>query len=117
MVFHELEPELRKEKACWIGQTIQKKVFPHVTARLFPKEVCNGCAARVAAAPSLLHKVWRTEWYLFREAGTIGTTRCCRPTGTPTPVSGPPKRFIYYGDSTVKNSWEVLLYPARKPCK
>lgn len=27
------------------------------------------------------------------------------------------KRFLFYGDSTVKNSWELLMFMARRMCK
>ena len=76
----------------------------------------EGCSNSppVMASPSGPGLTWRMETYYFRRNHTYLDAPCCKPRlGKP---PGPPfSRLLFFGDSTVRNSWEMLLYPARKP--
>lgn len=56
------------------------------------------------------------ETYYYRQNHTYQEASCCKPR-LAKPAGPPVSRFLFYGDSTVKNSWELLMYPARRPCK
>jgi hypothetical protein len=49
-----------------------------------------------------------------RQNNSYHAAPCCKP-AFPRP-SIPTERLLFYGDSTVKNSWELLMHMARAPC-
>ncbi len=77
----------------------------------------EGCAApTLPAAPSGsgVGHAWRMETYTYRQNHTYQTAQCCR-ARLPLPPGSPPySRLLFYGDSTVKNSWELLTIAARQ---
>jgi hypothetical protein len=58
---------------------------------------------------------WRMEMYYYRKSHSMVPAACCKPRLPPSAV--PTSRFLFFGDSTVKNSWELITYAARQPCK
>ncbi|KAG1673147.1 hypothetical protein FOA52_015258 [Chlamydomonas sp. UWO 241] len=58
--------------------------------------------------------IFRMETYYYRQNHTYQEATCCKPR-FPKPAHTV-SRFMVYGDSTFKNSWELLLYQARQPC-
>ena len=77
-------------------------------------ETCSNAARQTPASGKGL--TWRMETYYYRQNHTYVEAPCCKPR-LAKPTGPPVSRFLFYGDSTVKNSWELLMFPARKPCK
>ena len=80
------------------------------------REGCTNSPPVKASPSSGPGLTWRMETYYFRRNHTYLDAPCCKPRLTK-PPGAPFSRLLFYGDSTVKNSWEMLLHPARKPCK
>ena len=65
---------------------------------------------------SLGGSTWRMETYYYRKNHTYVEAPCCKPR-IAWPSHPKVSRLLFYGDSTVKNSWELITYPARTPCR
>ena len=125
---HTYEGLLKKADHCYLGERFfYQPVFREtlVMRRNASQEACSSetcTAARkapsapVGATPAPPPgRTWRTEMYHVRRNRTIYAKPCCRPPALPLTI--PTSRFLFWGDSTARNSWDVLLYQARRPCK
>ena len=112
------EQNALKQDHCYIGERIQKTSVALIPTG-DPPSCMTQCklphSQKVSAEKGGPGLVWRMETYSHRQNHTIHLDYCCRPR-LPAP-SKPFSRFLFYGDSTIKNSWEILLFMARKPCK
>lgn len=131
----DLEKKLSKGDHCYIGHRISWPMFAKgwtEQTREFIKmassdTACNSewCESIRRTSPSSFAPVnngtrrprgrsFRTELYHYRRNHTIHSLDCCTPPPLPkTEV----KRVLLYGDSTMRNLWDILLYMARKPCR
>ncbi|GAX85418.1 hypothetical protein CEUSTIGMA_g12834.t1 [Chlamydomonas eustigma] len=114
---------LKKQDHCYIGQRL-KRYSQFLIPADAPPAACmkKGCKLR-EGQPGMASTViapghtWRMETYYYRKNHTYINAPCCKPR-LGRPVGAPPiKRLLFYGDSTVKNSWDIMTYTARRPCK
>ena len=110
---------LKKKDHCYIGGRLRRPGIFQIPGDAVPpacmSEECVAAAPIVPVAGGAGH-TWRMETYYFRQNHSYVEAPCCKPR-LPKPTGPPFSRFLFYGDSTVKNSWELLMYPARRPCR
>ena len=109
---------LKKKDHCYIGGRLRRPGLFQVDAAKPAACMSQTCmpAAPLSPSPQGGGLTWRMETYYYRQNHSYSEAPCCKPRLAKPP--GPPiSRFLFYGDSTVKNSWELLMYPARYPCR
>ncbi|KAG1660026.1 hypothetical protein FOA52_005606 [Chlamydomonas sp. UWO 241] len=121
--FESYERILTRADHCFIGETLRRPLLVVGKMGEVPCSGGSGSGSCPVAAQSGggagEESTWRTGAYHLRRNRTIECFSCCRPPFPPPGAPAPraPSRLIFYGDSTVKNTWELLLYSARGPCK
>uniref|UniRef100_A0A7R9V048 NXPE family member 3-like n=1 Tax=Chlamydomonas euryale TaxID=1486919 RepID=A0A7R9V048_9CHLO len=112
---------LRKKDHCYVGSKMRVqdviKVPTHVPKLDCLSQPRGKCQQRPAAPTSGqgAGPMYRMETYYYRQNHSYHEASCCKPS-FPKPKQTV-HRLLFYGDSTVKNSWELMLYMARQPCK
>ena len=110
---------LKKKDHCYIGGRLRRPGIFQIPSDAVPPACMSAeCVAAAPIAPVAggSGHTWRMETYYFRKNHSYVEAPCCK--ARLAKLAGPPtSRFLFYGDSTVKNSWELLMYPARRPCK
>ena len=110
---------LKKKDHCYIGGRLRRPGIFQIPRDAVPPACMSAeCVAAAPIAPVAggSGHTWRMETYYFRKNHSYVEAPCCK--ARLAKLAGPPtSRFLFYGDSTVKNSWELLMYPARRPCK
>lgn len=116
---------LKKKDHCYVGSRIRRPGIYQVTPQqaLLQGTSCMSDSCVPSAPVPLMGdgrsgdgSTWRMETYYYRKNHTYVEAPCCKQR-IAWPTKPTVSRFLFYGDSTVKNSWELLMYPARRPCK
>jgi hypothetical protein len=131
----DLEKTMSKEDHCYVGQRIAWPVFAkgwteqtrEFVTMASSDTTCSSewCESvrRTGVSPSApVHdetkrprgQSYRTELYHYRRNNSLHSVDCCSPPPLPKRAV---KRVLLYGDSTMRNLWDILLYMARKPCR
>ena len=115
-----IEKDLTKADHCYIGGRLKRPGIFQVDTEVPPptclREGCSNSPPLPVPAAEGGGYTWRVETYFYRANHTYIEAACCKPRLGRQP--GPHfSRFLFYGDSTVRNSWGLLLIPARKPCR
>ena len=112
---------LKKHDHCWIGERIRRtglveiKASHHQPPSCLHSSQCQETQHILKLDRNQPGHVFRMESYSHRVNRSTELAPCCRPR-LPAPLK-PFERLLFFGDSTVRNSWLMMMFLARRPCR